>query len=309
MARIPTKKERKQHLKRIVTIVSVAFVLLVIVFYLVMTQSGHWLVDDDQFEHVQWVAVLDGQSADLERSDYAAALLSEGRADSVMILGRRCLRNRSNAEFYIEDFMKHGDFDSNAVFVAPHDDPSTIGEAYTIIPWFKKHKADTVLLVTTAAATHRVKRIFTKLAGDSPVFLTTDIRNFHYYADSWYTNRESRKNWLREWAALFVSYIDLWPAGELTENDSAFYKSIVSVAEYESKKNPVVNLQDLLPKVQKKVAEVNLDSIKAANSKSEESKEKKSMQAADSTATKASEKTADNSAKEKEPVKADSTKK
>lgn len=282
MARIPTKKEKKR-VKKLITIASVVFVLLVIAFYLVMTQSGHWLVDDDEFDHVKWVAVLDGQSADLERSDYAAALLAEGRADSVLILGRRCLRNRSNTEFYVEDFMKLGNFDSNAVFMVPHDDPSTIGEAYTIIPWLKKHKADTVLLITTAAATHRVKRIFTKLAGESPVFLTTDIHNYHYNADSWYTNRESRKNWLREWAALAVSYIDLWPAGNLTENDSAYYKSIISVAENERKKDPIVNLQDLLPKVQKKIAEAAPDTVKAEEETVKE--------------------------EEKEPAKADSTKK
>lgn len=179
--------------------------------------------------------------------------------------------------------MKLGNFDSNAVFMVPHDDPSTIGEAYTIIPWLKKHKADTVLLITTAAATHRVKRIFTKLAGESPVFLTTDIHNYHYNADSWYTNRESRKNWLREWAALAVSYIDLWPAGNLTENDSAYYKSIISVAENERKKDPIVNLQDLLPKVQKKIAEAAPDTVKAEEEAVKE--------------------------EEKEPAKADSTKK
>ncbi len=295
MARIPTKKEKKKRFQKIITIASVVFVLLVIFFYLIMTQSGHWLVDDDEFEHVTWVAVLDGQSADLERSDFAAALLSEGRADSVLILGRRCLRNRSNAEFYIDDFMKLGNFDSNAVFVVPHDDPSTIGEAYTLIPWLKKHKADTVLLVTTAAATHRVKRIFQKLSGDSPVFLTTDIRNYHYNADSWYTNRESRKNWLREWAALAVSYIDLWPAGNLTENDSAFYKSIISVADYERKKDPIVNLQDLLPKVQKKL----VDAVP----------EKKNVEAEESSSSSVQHSSSSIAEKEREPAKADSTKK
>lgn len=296
MARIPTKKEKKKRFQKIIAIVSVILVLLVIFFYLVMTESGHWLVDDDEFEHVTWVAVLDGQSADLERSDYAANLLAAGRADSILILGRRCLRNRTNAEFYVDDFMKLGDFDSNAVFVVPHDDASTIGEAYTIIPWLKKHKADTVLLITSAAATHRVKRIFSKLSGDTPVFLTTDIHNYLYNADSWYTNRESRKNWLREWAALAASYVDLWPAGELTENDSAFYKSIVSVAEFERKKNPVVNLQDLLPKVQKKLVESVPETTKAESSEAEAPK--------DSTASKHADKV-----QEKESAKADSSKK
>lgn len=302
MARIPTKKERRKHFKRIITVTCVVFVLLVTAFYFIMTQSGHWLVDDDEFEHVKWVAVLDGQSADLERSDYAASLLADGRADSVLILGRRCLRNKNNAEFYVDDFMTLGKFDSNAVFIAPHDDPSTIGEAYTIIPWLKQHNADTVLLITTAAATHRVKRIFNKLSGESPVYLTADIHDYRYNADSWYTNRESRKNWLREWAALLASYVDLWPAGELSEVDSAFYKSIVSVAENERRKDPVVNLQDLLPKVQKKIAEAAPDTASTEE-------EKASSEQPATVPQSSSSEPAKNENKEKEPAKADSTKK
>jgi hypothetical protein len=181
--------------------------------------------------------------------------MASGKVDSVLILGRRILRNRSNAEFYLEDFMRLGSFDSNAVYIARHDDPSTIGEAYTIIPWLKLHHADTVLLITGAAATHRVKRIFSVLSGESPVYLTTDVHHYQYNADSWYSSRESRKEWLRNWLSLAASYFDLLPAGNLTEADSFYYKPIVSAKEYEAEKNPVVDLQSLLPKVKEKLEE------------------------------------------------------
>ncbi|MBR4398774.1 MAG: YdcF family protein [Fibrobacter sp.] len=254
MAKLPTKKEIQKK-KIILSAVAAAFVLLIIVFYMVMTRSGHWLVDDDEFDHVKWAVVLDGQSADMERIDLAAELMASGKVDSVLILGRRILRNRSNAEFYLEDFMRLGNFDSNAVFIARHDDPSTIGEAYTIIPWLKLHKADTVLLITGAAATHRVKRIFNVLSGESPVYLTTDVHHYQYNADAWYSSRESRKEWLRNWLSLAASYFDLLPAGNLTEADSFYYKPIVSAKGYEAEKNPVVDLQSLLPKVKEKLEE------------------------------------------------------
>ena len=254
MAKLPTKKEIQKK-KIILSAVAAAFVLLIIVFYMVMTRSGHWLVDDDEFDHVKWAVVLDGQSADMERIDLAAELMASGKVDSVLILGRRILRNRSNAEFCLEDFMRLGNFDSNAVFIARHDDPSTIGEAYTIIPWLKLHKADTVLLITGAAATHRVKRIFNVLSGESPVYLTTDVHHYQYNADAWYSSRESRKEWLRNWLSLAASYFDLLPAGNLTEADSFYYKPIVSAKGYEAEKNPVVDLQSLLPKVKEKLEE------------------------------------------------------
>ena len=261
MTKLPTKKQIQKK-KIILSIVAVAAVLLVIAFYLIMTQSGHWLIDDDEFEHVKWAVVLDGQSADMERTDLAAELMASGKVDSVLILGRRILRNRNNAELYLEDFMRLGDFDSNAVYIARHDDPSTIGEAYTIIPWLKKRKIDTVLILTGATSTYRVKRIFSKLSGDTPVYLTKDVHHYFYNADSWYTNRESRKEWLRGWAALAVSYIDLFRAGNLTAEDSFYYKPIISAKEYEAEKNPIVDLQSLLPKEPQKIIETAVDTVK-----------------------------------------------
>lgn len=262
MSKLPTKKQIQK--KRIILgATALVAVFAVIAFYLIMTQSGHWLVDDDEFDHVDWVVVLDGQTADMERTDYAAEMMASGKADSALILGRRILRNRSNAEFYLDDFMKLGNFDSNAVFIARHDDPSTIGEAYTIIPWLKKHNADTVLLLTGAASTYRVKNIFKTLSGDRPVYVTKDVHHYQYNADSWYTSRESRKEWLRGWAALFVSYIDLLPAGNLTASDSFYYKPILSVKEFEAEKEPIVDLQSLLPKMQEKQQELAADTVKA----------------------------------------------
>lgn len=271
LTKLPTKKQIQKK-KIILSIVAVAAVLLVIAFYLIMTQSGHWLIDDDEFEHVKWAVVLDGQSADMERTDLAAELMASGKVDSVLILGRRILRNRSNAELYLEDFMRLGDFDSNAVYIARHDDPSTIGEAYTIIPWLKKRKIDTVLILTGASSTYRVKRIFSKLSGDTPVYLTKDVHHYFYNADSWYTNRESRKEWLRGWAALAVSYIDLFRAGNLSAEDSFYYKPIISAKEYEAEKNPIVDLQSLLPKEPQKIIETAVDTVKKDTTVSDSTK-------------------------------------
>ena len=242
--------------------------VIAVLTYAIFEKSGHWLVQDDEIEHVKWVAVLDGQSADLERSDYAANLVKEGKADSVLLLGRRVYRERSNSEFYAEDFMKLGAFDSNAVFLVPHNDPSTISEAFSLIPWLKKHNADTVLLLTGASSTYRVKRIFQKLSGNSPVYVTKDIHHYTYNPNCWYSNRESRKDWLRSWAALFASYFDLFNTDTLKAVDSSYYKPIKSYAEYKREFRSNVNLQKLLPKIEDKIKtesekEAVKDSVKA----------------------------------------------
>ena len=242
--------------------------VIAVLTYAIFEKSGHWLVQDDEVEHVKWVAVLDGQTADLERSDFAANLVKEGKADSVLLLGRRVYRERSNSEFYAEDFMKLGAFDSNAVFLVPHNDPSTISEAFSLIPWLKKHNADTVLLLTDAASTYRVKRIFQKLSGNSPVYVTKDIHHVTYNPNCWYSNRESRKDWLRGWAALFASYFDLFNTDTLEAVDSSYYKPIKSYAEYKREFRSNVNLQKILPKIEDKIKtesekEAVKDSVKA----------------------------------------------
>jgi uncharacterized SAM-binding protein YcdF (DUF218 family) len=265
LSKLPTKKQIQKK-KLILSVSALISVFAIVAFYLIMTKSGHWLVQDDEFDHVDWVVVLDGETADMERTDLAAELMASGKTDSVLILGRRILRTRSNAEFYLEEFLRQGNFDSNAVFIVRHDDPSSIGEANTIIPWLKNRNADTVLLLTSAASTFRVKNIFETLSGDEIVYLTQNNHHHQYNADSWYSSREGRKEWLRGWAALFASYIDLFSARVLTEADSCYYKPIISAMEYEAEKNPVVDLQSLLPKVEEKLGApdtVKADSLKA----------------------------------------------
>ena len=258
MSKVLLNKKKKNYAKlvRKACIIAVSTAILaVIALYIVFTKSGQWLVNDDEFKHVKWVVILDGQSADMERNDFAAELVAQGKADSVLILGRRVLRDRSNADFYTDDFLRHSSIDSSALFLAPHDDPSTISEAYTIIPWFKNRKADTVLLLTSAAATARVSNLFKALAGESPVFLTTDIHHYLYDANTWYVNRESRKSWLREWAALLYSKFELIGLDTLTAADSTYYVPIRSVSE-EKKMESVVDLQKFLKQASSKTQEV-----------------------------------------------------
>ncbi len=272
------KNDRKKKNFSVGIALLILFVIAVLT-YAIFEKSGHWLVQNDEVDHVKWVAVLDGQTADLERSDYAANLIKEGKADSVLLLGRRVYRERSNSEFYAEDFMKLGAFDSNAVFLVPHNDPSTISEAYSIIPWLKKHNIDTVLLLTDAASTYRVKRIFQKLSGNSPVYVTKDIHHVTYNPNCWYSNRESRKTWLRGWAALFASYLDLFNTDTLEAVDSSYYKPIKSYAEYKREFRSNVNLQKLLPKIEDKIKtesekETVKDSVKTSVTESSKTQEK-----------------------------------
>jgi len=222
-----TQRRRRFHIG---VILGVLFLILLLFVYLFIGRSGYWLVDDDSFEHVSWVAILDGQTADMERSDYTLKIMEEGKADSVLILGRRVFRDKNNADYYADDFMRSGNIDSGRVFLFRHNDPSTLEEALSIVPWFKSKNVDTDLLITSAAASNRAKHIFTTLAGEKPVFITVDIQHYLYNSKNWFFERESRKIWLREWFALFNSYYDLWGVDTL-ELDSLKLPEVKSLKE------------------------------------------------------------------------------
>ncbi|MCQ2054962.1 MAG: YdcF family protein [Fibrobacter sp.] len=271
---------RKNH-KKIFGILAIIFILFVILFYAAITKSGHWLVQNDEFKHAKWAIMLDGQTADLERNDYVATLLAEHKVDSVMILGRRIFREKSNADFYAEDFLKLGKFDKEVIFIARHDDPSTLSEANTVIPWIKLHKIDTVLLVTASPATYRAVRIFSKLTGDGTVYLSTDIHHHQYNADAWIFNRESRKSWLHEWAALFNSYFDLWGVDTLETADSTYESRIRSMADEETDE-PIIDLQKLQAKKDPKEETLEKEEAEQEESPKEDSSKEEPL-AADST--------------------------
>ena len=99
------------------------------------------------------------------------------------------------------------------------------------------------------------------------MYLTKDIHHYSYNADSWFTNREAIKEWIRGWIALAGSYVDLFSVDTLTPADSFYYKPIISVKDYDTEKNPIVDLQSLLPKVQEKIEEP--DTVKADTAKAD----------------------------------------
>ena len=122
------KNTRKRSRKVLGAIIVVVFCLLAAI-YVVVEKSGKWLVVNDEFEHATWAVILDGQSANMERNDYVADLKAQGKVDSVLILGRRVYRDKSNVDFYAEDFMRLGKFNPATIFLVRHDDPSTLSEA------------------------------------------------------------------------------------------------------------------------------------------------------------------------------------
>ncbi len=216
---IPTPPEtralqKRKIRRRIGFFFVLLFSLVLLLGYVGVRWSGEWLIQDQPVDHVRWAVVLDGQSPNMERTDFAVKLLTENRADSVVVLGRRVFRDRNNADFYLEDMLRQGEVDSKRIFLLYHDDDSSIEEAYSLIPALRLRGADTVLLITRGPASRRVNRIFNTLAGGSIVFLTVNVEDLEFNARTWAHTRVARKVWLKEWVTLAFSVVELWFAEE-----------------------------------------------------------------------------------------------
>lgn len=278
IADIREEKRKKRFWTR--TKFGVLLGVFIVAIYVLITRSGSWLVREDFPTRVSWVVILDGQSGDLERSDFAAKMIRENRADSLLVLGRRVFRDRSNADFYAEDLISAGGVDAEKIFVLRHDDPSTLEEAVSVVPWLKRRASkDTVLLLTAAPATRRAAFIFNKLSGGHPYFITTDMHDWRYNADGWVFERESRKNWLREWAAILNAKWELWGVDTLSASDRPLKEPEPLIVPHKKseKKLPttvkaenLVSIRDAIAQQDSTVKEVREENLRAAKDSTKE---------------------------------------
>ena len=203
------RQKRRKNRHRILIVASILLLCALVFSYVSVRFSGTMLIKDQPFTHVKWAVILEGQTPDMERTDFAVKLLTEKKVDTVVVLGKRVFRNQNDVDFYLDDMLQQGDVDVGQIYLFRHDDNSSLEEAYSIIPALKLKGIDTVLLVTRGAATRRVNAIFNKLAAGKPVFITTDLEDAMFNPRTWIHTREARKIWFKEWASLLVSKMEL----------------------------------------------------------------------------------------------------
>jgi len=240
------RSQQRAFLRRRIALFLVLFLVAMVIFiYAVLRWSGNWLVLDSTWDKADWVIVLDGQTASMERTDESLRLLKNDKVDSILVLGRRAYRDRSNADFYVEDMLLQGRIDTSRLFLFRHDDPSTIEEALSVIPIFKARQVDTVVVLTQNAATRRVAHIFQTLSGGKPVFVVTGSKDPVYDPATWLHSREARKVWLREWTAYLVTKWELWGVDPM-QLDPRKTKSMEPVAMGALPAPPMIPLDILL---------------------------------------------------------------
>lgn len=171
-------------------------------------KSGRLLVREDAFDDVRWGVVLAGESRDSERADAAIRMFREGRIDTLVVSALRVFRNRYQSELQLDHYLDQG-VPRGRLFEFRHEAASTQEEAGMLIRQFRLQNLDSVLIITSNYHTARTRRIFRKLAQGYPVILVASADYHVFDPEAWWSNRESRKVWLLEWAKTFFTFFEL----------------------------------------------------------------------------------------------------
>lgn len=149
--------------------------------------------DDGPATRAGWTLVLDGWVPEGERAERGAALLREGRTDSVLLSGSRVAKALWNSTFHFHGL--HPDSSQRGrIGELRHNGTSTLDEAYAATEFFRARGVDTVLLVTSDYHTDRAGSIFERVAGGKPVYLMVPAQEARFAGPT----RERTKTWLME---------------------------------------------------------------------------------------------------------------
>jgi hypothetical protein len=230
--------------------------ILLLGAYSTVKYSSELLITHDETDHIPYLLILEGQGADMERTDAGVDLLLKNKVDTVLVSGKRFAKRKNLGDLYVDEMLSQGDVDPTRIMLVRHDALSTQEEAELLIPVLRKMKTDSVWLITRPFASSRAKKIFNSLSGGNPEFFSWDIQQISDDPETWMTFREGRKGWLREmlaylntsWELLFSDQIEesvrvsarpvRYDSKGLPRVDEAYLNENIAEAKTEEADNP-----------------------------------------------------------------------
>jgi uncharacterized SAM-binding protein YcdF (DUF218 family) len=204
-----TRKKKEAFFRRMLGFWLLLPGLLILLFLSAFVwKAGNLLVYGDDFEHVEWALVLDGQSRDCERTEAAVDLFVQNKIDTLLLSSVRIFKTRYGSEFLIPDLIKQG-LPRDNIFELRHDSYSTLDEAALAIGQFRLLDLDTVLLITSNYHSARTRFIYNSLAKGNPHFLLYPAPYEGYDADAWWASRNGFKTFILEFTKYFASRLEV----------------------------------------------------------------------------------------------------
>lgn len=195
--------KKSNHFKWIIGVLTIISIGL---FFIISFSAKILMVETQPFK-TRWALVLDGQSRDMYRSDFALIMLKEKLIDSIAISGARNFKSKYNSEYYLDEMQSSYDIKIPAIQLQ-HDAYNTLEEAYSLRSFFKERPLDTVMLITSNYHSERAEMIFNRVFNGKPFFKSVNINNSDFSSFVWERNRSMRKIWLISWLKYINSYLE-----------------------------------------------------------------------------------------------------
>jgi uncharacterized SAM-binding protein YcdF (DUF218 family) len=197
----------KNGRKRWFIVFSILFVLGGVVFWIVL-HAGTWLVVQDPLAPAQVIVVLSGRMP--ERAIEAARLYEQNAAPEVWV-SQPVSPTSELAEMHIpfvgEDFYNRRvlmalSVPADVIRVFPQPIVNTEQEIEEIGRLTRGTEIRTVIIVTSAPHTRRVRAIWNHLIGDSPRLIVRHPVDDPFDAGHWWRNTQDALDVVREWLGL-----------------------------------------------------------------------------------------------------------
>lgn len=186
---------------------SILGVFLAVVVWIVL-HAGTWLVVQDPLAPAQVIVVLSGRMPD--RAIEAARLYRQKAAPKVWV-SQPISPTAELAEMHIpfvgEDFYNQRvllamQVPADAIRIFPQPAANTEQEIEEVGRMVRGSDIHTVIIVTSAPHTRRVRTIYKRLIGDSPKLIIRHPVDDPFNAARWWRNTQDALDVVREWLGL-----------------------------------------------------------------------------------------------------------
>lgn len=181
-----------------------AVILLFLLYRPLLTAAASVLILSEPPRRADFIVALSGV-ANGERERYAAELFHQGFAPRVLVCG--CwIAWQTNEADAMTAHLKHLGVPADRILAEP-DGYSTYTQAVRCVPILKRHKARTILLVTSPTHSRRAARIFRRVLRPEGIAVAScpvPLSDSAFQLDGWWTRRRD----VRTVAIEYMSWIN-----------------------------------------------------------------------------------------------------
>lgn len=184
-------------------------VLVWVLYPLYLPRVGRVVIVNDKIQKADAIFVPAGDSRNGDRTNKAIALYKKGIANTLILSGDD-IAWRTNSATIMERQAIYNGIPKKHIIKVEHNADSTLGESRIVYKVLKKHKFNSVVLVTSNYHSRRAKRLVSKGFGKEIDLMVYPVIDNQYYPDpdNWWKSRRQAKTLVQELLKTAWSYLE-----------------------------------------------------------------------------------------------------